>query len=484
MDHPHRYDGPGRLSAPHLVGIDESGMPALAQLLLQRGARVTGSAAAESEITTGLAKAGARITYGFDRANVRADRSAVLWSQGGVAQEMELVRAEEMRLAILHHAQALALLTHEAESSVVVTGSHSIANAAAMLVAALDHRNPSYLLNDAPLGRDHGHHTGGGLLIAASQDEDQDNAIPSLRPTVTIILNVAAAPPRHRDREAALEELEEAARRSSTVVLPTFDPGACALATRLTEHSGPRVIRVGESQDADVRVMGITWDGTHSKVTVQDTDGSWHTMKVAVAGRHNAQAAALVFAAGRVLGARGEDLALGISENFTGVERSLTPLHRQGGITVVDSLATHPDEVEHDLRAARMLTEGSVIAVLEPSGWARTVALGAELGSRLSPADEVVLLPVHAPDSRPHPDAGAGAGTAAIARAVTANGLAAEHVHALDDEQADTETEQLIASLATPGDLVLIMGTGRAARLARRLLFHLGAPAAPIPKDL
>ncbi|MGF1425533.1 Mur ligase domain-containing protein [Kitasatospora sp. LaBMicrA B282] len=480
--HPHYYDGPGRLSAPHLVGIDEIGMPALAQLLLQRGARVTGSAAAESEITAELTKAGARITYGFDRASVRADRSAVLWSKGGIAQESELARAEEMRLPILHHAQALALLIDEAPTSIMVTGSHSVASAAALLVAALDHRNPSYLLNDAPLGRKHGHHSGGGLLIAAAEDEDQVGAVPALRPTVMVISNVAAAPPRHRSQEAALDELEAAARRSSTVVLPTFDPGACALATRLTERSGPRVIRVGESQDADVRVMGITWDGTHSKVTVQDTDGSWDTIMVAAPGRHTAQAAALVFAAGRVLGARGEDLARGLSSNFIGVERSLTPQHRQAGITVVDSLAAHPDEVEHDLRAARMLTEGSVIAVLEPSGWARTVALGAEIGRRLSPADEVVLLPVHAPDSRPHPDGGAG--SAAIARAVISSGLGAEHVHVLDEEQADTDAEQLIASLAAPGDLVLITGTGRAVRLTRRLLFHLGAPTSPIPKDL
>ncbi|MEV7937187.1 Mur ligase domain-containing protein [Kitasatospora sp. NPDC088264] len=481
MDHPYRYDGPGRLSAPHLVGIDEMGMPALAQLLLQRGARVTGSAAAESKITTALAKAGARISYSFDRANVRADRSAVLWSEGGIGQERELGRAEEMRLAILHHAQALALLTDEAPASVVVTGSHSIATAAVMLVAALDHRNPSYLLNDAPLGGDYGHHGASSLLIAAAQDEDQDNAVPALRPTVTIILNAAQAPPRHRDQDAALAQLEAAARRSSTVVLPTGDPHACTLATRLAERSGPRVIRVGECHEADVRVMGITWDGTHSRVTVQDNDGSWHTIIVAVAGRHNAKAAALVFAAGRVLGSRGEDLAAGISENFRGAERSLTPLHRQGGITVVDSLATHPAEIEHDLRAARMLTEGSVIAVLEPAGWATTIALGAEIGARLSPADEVVLLPVHTPQSQAHPDAGAG--TTAIARAITIHGLEAKHVHVVEDRAA-TGAEQLIASLAASGDLVLIMGTGRAARLARRLLFHLGAPQFPIPKDL
>ncbi|GAA1232285.1 UDP-N-acetylmuramate--L-alanine ligase [Kitasatospora nipponensis] len=480
MNHPH-YDGPGRLAVPHLVGIDEMGMPALAQLLLQRGARVTGSAAAESEITTELVKAGAVVTYGFDRATVRADRSAVLWSEGGIAQGLELARAKEMRLAVLHHTQALALLTGKAAASVVVTGSHSIANTAGMLVAALDDRNPSYLLNDPPVGGDSGHHGGDGLLIAADEDE-QEGTVPALRPTVTIILNAATSPPRHLDQDSALDRLEASARRSATVVLPTWDAGACTLAQRLCERSGPRVIRVGECLDADMQIVGITWDGTHNRVTVQDTDGSWHTLLVAVAGRHNAQAAALVFAAGRVLGAEGEDLARGISENFAGVERSLTPLYLQAGITVVDSLATHPVEVEQDLRAARMLTEGSVIAVLEPDDWHRTLDLGPEIGARLSPADEVVLLPVHSPGSLPHPEAGPG--TAAIARAVTAAGLRAEHVHALDDEQADAGAEQLIASLAQPGDLVLIMGTGRAARLTRRLLFHLGAPTAPIPTDL
>ncbi|MER6399957.1 hypothetical protein ABT263_28535 [Kitasatospora sp. NPDC001603] len=44
--------------------------------------------------------------------------------------------------------------------------------------------------------------------------------------------------------------------------------------------------------------------------------------------------------------------------------------------------------------------------------------------------------------------------------------------------------EQLIGELAAEGDPVLGVDTGQAERLGARLLFHLAAPAAPIPQHL
>lgn len=167
------------------------------------------------------------------------------------------------------------------------------------------------------------------------------------------------------------------------------------------------------------------------------------------------------------------------------MERSLTVLGRQGGVTVVDSIAHHPAELAGDLKAARTLAgpRGRLIAVLEPTGWSDSVAYGNELGRQLAVADEAVLLPVHDPVGPAHP--GADAGTDAIARSAAAGGLAG-HLTTVDarSDLLNGTVEQQIAAVARPGDVIAVIGSGHAARLGARLLFAIGAPAASIPTDL
>lgn len=475
------YSGPPRLAAPHLVGIDTagSGLPGLAQLLLERGARVSGSTLNDSDTTAELAKHGARITHDHGPHLVRADMSCLVWSgRTTPAQRTELDRAEQMRVPAHHYPEALAQLFKATNTTVAVAGSYGTASVAGMLTSALGHLNPAWIMR-TPLARHGvGHHSGGDLLIA-DLGEDSDLKV---RTTVSVVTAIAGAQPKHLGYET-LEELEGLARRSETIVLPTWDRGTAELAARLAEAPGPRVVTVGQVPGATIRVMDARCDGRTTRLVLRDLDGGEHTLAVPLLGRHNAMAAAAVFATGRVLGAKPVDLAEGIAE-FSGVERSLTILGRQGGVTVIDSIARHPAELAADLKAARALIgrRARLIAVLEPTGWSDTIAFGNEIGRQLAVADEAVLLPVHDPLGPAHP--GSDAGTEAIARSA-ARGLAG-HLHVVEDREGllSGELEHQIAVLARPGDVIVIIGSGHAARIGARILFAVGAPSALIPTDL
>ncbi|MDH6138487.1 UDP-N-acetylmuramate--alanine ligase [Kitasatospora sp. GP30] len=476
------YSGPPRLAAPHLVGIDTagSGLPGLAQLLLERGARVSGSTLNDSDTTAELAKHGVRITHDHGPHLVRADMSCLVWSgRTTPTQRTELERAEQMRVPTHHYPEALAQLFHATNTTVAVAGSHSTASVAGMLTSALGHLNPAWVLRTPLVRHGVGHHSGGDLLIAdLGEDGDLEE-----HATVSVVTAIAGAQPQHLGYET-LEELEGLARRSETVVLPTWDRGTAELAARLAEAPGPRVVTVGQVADATIRVLCTRWDGRTTRLLLLDLDGNEHLLAVPLRGRHNAMAAALAFAVGRVLGGGPVDLAEGIAE-FPGVERSLTVLGRQGGVTVVDSIAHHPAELAGDLKAARTLAgpRGRLIAVLEPTGWSDSVAYGNELGRQLAVADEAVLLPVHDLVGPAHP--GADAGTDAIARSAAAGGLAG-HLTTVDarSDLLNGTVEQQIAAVARPGDVIAVIGSGHAARLGARLLFAIGAPAASIPTDL
>ncbi|MCX4751160.1 hypothetical protein OG455_37615 [Kitasatospora sp. NBC_01287] len=299
-----------------------------------------------------------------------------------------------------------------------------------------------------------------------------------------MITAVTANPPHFDNHDAALEELEALARRSQIVVLPTWDSGCAQLAQRLAEHQpGPRVVSVGQVRGSDLRITKLTTDGAGSTLTLSDWEGRTHALRLPLPGRHAATAAALAMAAALALDADPGDLGRGL-EQYRGIERSLTVLGRQEGVTVMDSLARHPVEIADDLKAARSLTTGRLVAVFEPSHWSRTLAQAKDIGAELAAVDELVLLPLYDRRRADNPDLPTGTG--AIARAATIGGLD-NHLHTPDlpgEDLPAAGVEHLLAKLAGPRDTVLLMGSGHTVGLGPRLLFALAAPDAPVPRDL
>ncbi|MCX4751161.1 Mur ligase domain-containing protein [Kitasatospora sp. NBC_01287] len=131
------YTGPALLAAPHLIGIADPGMPGLAQVLAERGARPTGCAHPQ-DVPDHLAALGIGVLPGHDRGHVRADMSALVASgANSLARGAETTRAQDMGLPVLDHADALGLLIAAAPTSIVVAGSHSTTLTAGALTAAL-----------------------------------------------------------------------------------------------------------------------------------------------------------------------------------------------------------------------------------------------------------------------------------------------------------------------------------------------------------
>ncbi len=292
-------------------------------------------------------------------------------------------------------------------------------------------------------------------------------------------MSTSASAPHYEDNIASLNAAEQLARRSSVVVLPAWDNSTAILRERLGDRpvQGQRVVTVGTDPASAVWIMAPRWTGTDFRVVLRykETD---HSLVLPVYGRHHVLAVCAAVATALVLG-EDPQAVVERAASFRGVQRSLATLGTQHGITVVESRARHPSEIAQDVTAARMLTDGSVIAVLEPDGIARTSAHAAEIGAALGAADHALLLPVSTPlNGHTAPDPLAAVEQAAVQK------LGAGAVHRAGQGPSEPGPEQQIGEMTGEGDLVLVVGTGRAERLGPRLLFHLAAPTAPIPHDL
>ncbi|MFF0754610.1 UDP-N-acetylmuramate--L-alanine ligase [Streptomyces sp. NPDC004267] len=452
--------GPLDLTRPHFVGICGAGMSALALLLADRGAQVSGSDVKTGEAAAGLETAGCRVRTGHDAANI-AGASVVVWSSVIDAANPEIVAARAAGVPVAHRSHVLAQLVAGAERSVVVSGTHGKSTATMMLAAAVGHLSPSWAAGAAPVAGVNGH-AGSGLLIAEGDESDRSVAL--YRPEVAVVLN---ADDDHPETFAGTADvvgtLTDFALGARTLVASADDAGAREVTGRVRGHGGgTRVVTFGESAEADVQLLSAVPTAVGgSAVTVLDPRGVQVSWTVRVPGRAAVVASLAAYAAGRVLGEAPQVLAAGLS-GFAGVRRRMQLLGAVEGVRVVDSFAHHPAAITADIAAARELTGagGRVLVAFEPCGSTRVRVLGARMGAALAGADEVVLLPVR--DAVPT-EAGAVNGQG-IEHAAVAAGVG---FHAADGlvQAADT-----LGALARPGDVVVTMGVGEVAGLGAMFL--------------
>ena len=458
--------GPLDLDRPHFVGIGGAGMSALARVLAEQGARVTGSDVRASEVTEQLSSLGCRIHIG-QRAENLDQPSVVVWSSAIAEDNAELAAARAAGIPLAHRSHVLAHLMNAAgRTSVVVAGTHGKSTTTAMLATALGERDASFAGGAALLAGANAHHGSGSVFVA--EGDESDRSLTHYRPHVAVLLNLEDD---HPETFAGVEEIHALARDftagAQVLVVCADDPGARALTADVRGQHALDIVTFGEAADADVRITSLQSTGWGSRVTVEDRDGRPVTMRLRVPGRHNALNAVAAFTTGRVLKVPAAELAEQLGQ-FAGIEGRMSLVGTtHEGATVLGSYAHHPTALAADLAAARTLTSGRVIAVCEPRGAQRTALMGTAMGRALAAADEVVLLPVHStmPATADRP------GLAEIAAAVTGAG---GRVHqALDAGQA----ADLVATAAGPGDLVLAVTTNQTVHLGASILTP-GAAAA------
>ncbi|MFF9125149.1 UDP-N-acetylmuramate--L-alanine ligase [Streptomyces sp. NPDC014889] len=455
---------PTAMDRPHFIGIGGAGMSGIAKILAQRGAKVAGSDAKESETAEALRALGATVHIGHAAAHLADDASCVVVSSAIREDNPELARAAELGIPVVHRSDALAALM-EGLRPIAVAGTHGKTTTTSMLAVSLGELGlrPSYAIGgdlDAP-GSNALH--GEGEIFVAEADES-DRSFHKYAPEVAIVLNVELD---HHANYASMDEIYESFETfvdrivpGGTLVIAADHPGARELTRRVA--GAVRTVTYGESEDADVRILSVVPHGLKSEVTVL-LDGTELTFAVSVPGRHYAHNAVAALAAGAALGVPAAGLASALAA-YTGVKRRLQLKGEAAGVQVVDSYAHHPTEMTADLEAMRAAAgDGRILVVFQPHLFSRTQELGKEMGQALALADASVVLDIYPAREDPVPGVTSELVIAA-ARAADAD------VTAVHDK---AEVPDAVAGMAKAGDLVLTMGAGDVTDLGPRILDRL-----------
>jgi len=387
LDTSHRY---------HFVAIGGIGMSAIAQILLARGFRVSGSDAKASPMLERLRALGAEVHVGHDAAHIQAGDVVVL-SDAIKPENPEWLRAKELSLQIVKRADLLGYLANQGHG-VAVSGTHGKTTTSGMLAMILLEAgmDPSCVLGGelSVLG---GNARSGGALMLVEACEAY-NAFLNLQAEAAIVTNIEVD---HLDFHGTPEHLFESFRQflrqvRSVAVLNGDDP-------LLREMTGlpPRAVTYGTNPGNDYRIADVAL-GAAPAFTLRRGETALGRITLRVPGAHNVSDAAGAAA-----------LALELGADFAAVQRALAAfpgMHRRfervgacGPVALVDDYAHHPTEIQATLAAARAAFPGRLVAVFQPHLFSRTRDLLDGFAQALAQADIALIAPIYPARELPIP---------------------------------------------------------------------------------
>jgi UDP-N-acetylmuramate--alanine ligase len=439
----------------HFIGIGGIGMSGIAEIMLRTGYDVQGSDAKASANTERLEGLGARIFIGHDASHVEG-ASAVVYSTAVKADNPEMVAARAARVPLVRRAEMLAELMR-LQSSVAVGGTHGKTTTTSMVACLMDAGGLDPTVVNGGIINAYGTNAkvGEGDWIVVEADES-DGSFLRLKSTVAIVTNID---PEHLDHYGDFDAVRKAFRDFvenvpfyGFAVVCLDHPDVQALAGAVENR---RLITYGTNPQAEVRAtnIGMGPDGARFDVTLAIRGQEVVTlpdMRLPMAGQHNVLNALAAIAVSHELGVSDEALRKGLAA-FGGVKRRFTTTGVVNGVRVIDDYGHHPVEIASVLTAARAVSHGKVIAVVQPHRFTRLRDLFQEFCACFNDADEVIVADVYTAGETPIPGVDRDALVAGLTRWGHRNVLPLESVANLPE---------MVARSARPGDVVVLLGAG------------------------
>lgn len=307
--------------------------------------------------------------------------------------------------------------------NIVVCGTHGKTTTTALTAFLLraNGRDPGFLIGGVPQDPPVGNHLGAAQDPFVIEGDEYDSAFFDKRskfihyaPNVAVLNNLefdhADIFRDLTDVQRTFSHLVRIVPRSGWVVMNGDDENLRAL--------GPmpwtRVVRVGQGEDCDVRILDFQEgpQGAHFALTWRMQP--WARVTWALPGSYNARNAAMAAtaaalatepglhasAAGDGPGAVRPRLQLDALAGFRGVKRRQEVLVASPALTVIEDFGHHPTALAETLRSFRhRFPNTRLTAVFEPrSNTARTKVLQADFLQALALADEVYLGAVNRAD--------------------------------------------------------------------------------------
>ncbi len=456
------------LSNCHFIGIGGIGMSALAEILLSRNAKVSGSDQATNAMTSLLSKKGADIFIGHSSKHIEP-KSTVIFSSSVNESNPEYKAAMSLQCEIMHRSCLLKSLM-EGYRSLVVTGTHGKTTTTALLVKVLmmAELDPSFAVGGISLDlKTNGYHGTGEYFVAEA--DESDGTFLKYLPFGAILTNIDTD---HMDHFKTKENLILSFETFCLSVASDdhfFFCGDDATLFDLAKKAKPSAISYGFSNHNQLCIKDYSQNGWESCFKIEFKGEIYENIKLSLIGKHNALNAAAVFGLCIQLNIDEETIRKAFC-SFKGVSRRSEKRGFLSGVLLIDDYAHHPTEIQATLKAVReAVLEKKLIAVYQPHRYCRTKDILGTFKGAFDEASEVIVTDIYASGEKP------------------IDGISHENIlEELRDLKipcryvARKEISNHLLSNLFPHDVVVSLGAGDITRLADEIIA--GSEQKPIQK--
>ncbi|MEW5978058.1 MAG: UDP-N-acetylmuramate--L-alanine ligase [Acidobacteriota bacterium] len=447
-----------KIQRVHFVGIGGIGMSGIAEVLLNRGYRVSGSDLKLSAVTQRLASLGAQISQGHTAENVGA-ADVVVISAAIRPDNPEIVEAQQRKTPIIPRAEMLAELMRM-KYGITVAGTHGKTTTTSMVATVLQQArmDPTVVVGGRLNLLDSNAKLGAGEFMVVEADES-DRSFLLLSPTIAVVTNIEED---HMESYAGLEDLKNAFVQFvnrvpfyGSAILCLDEPNVQSIIPEIKR----RILSYGFSSQADLNVHGFEQQGFETRFQLRFNGTLLDPVRLRVPGRHNVLNAAAAAAVGLDLGISSAEIKTAL-ESFGGADRRFQVKGEGRGITVVDDYAHHPTEIKATLEAARGLGEHRLVVIFQPHRYSRTQYCFEEFARAFYQADVLLVTDIYPAGEEPLP----GVNSEKLVEAVQRHGH--KNVRYVPAWEA---VPGLLESELRSGDLVITMGAGNIWRVSEEL---------------
>jgi len=442
----------GRTRHIHMVGIGGIGMSGIAEILLLRGYKVTGSDGSASDTTRRLQELGATIYKGHDAGQIEGADVVVYTSAVRADENVETRAAMEAQIPVIKRAEMLAELMRM-KYGIGVAGTHGKTTTTTLIghVVQDGSFDPTIIVGGRVHSFDKTNAVVGKGDITIVEADEFDRTFLRLSPSMAVITNIEAE---HLDIYKDLEDVKEAFIEFAgkvpfygVVILCLDDPVVRSILPGLER----RIISYGFTPQASVRAVQIERDAFYSHFTVLHEGNILGKIRLKAPGDHNICNALAAVAVGLELGMPFEKITSGL-ERYEGVYRRFQQKMDRDNVLMIDDYAHHPTEVRATLQAARLgWPDRRIVAVFQPHLYSRTQQMYQEFGLSFFDAEQLIVTDIY--PSRETPIEGV---TGELV-ADTARQYGHRGVHYVQNKE---ELPAQLAKLVQPGDIVITMGAG------------------------
>ena len=462
------YDNPVKV---HFIGIGGISMSGLAEILLDRGFKVSGSDRAPSELTGILEDKGVKVYYGQVADNITDDIDLVVYTAAIREDNEEYAEAKRRNIPMLTRAELLGQIMKNYDVSVAVAGTHGKTTTTSMITDVLLSAGLDPTISVGGMLKE----IGGNIRIGQSEYFvteacEYTNSFLSFNPTVNVILNIEED---HLDFFKDLNDIRASFAKFAGL-LPA--DGLLIINADIENHEEItaglkcKVVTVTASggREADYKVTDVTYDDKGcASFTVVDkgTAGGGDRISLHVPGAHNIGNALAAIALADHLGISRDVTARGLSD-FGGTDRrfqykgSFKVQEGDGTVTVVDDYAHHPTEIRATLNAAANYPHKRIVCVFQPHTYTRTKAFFDDFVDALTLADVVVLAEIYAAREKDN----LGMSSSLIRDELKKKGKDAYYFSTFK------EIEDFLQKKCISGDLLITMGAGDVVKIGEELL--------------